>query len=138
MGTDLQNVFDSFFIKIPNVDFTSKEDQVYQFFKTANAKCNRKTYDNLDHTYNGDLKEGNYVHVISQQSIELVAMYMVREYYYQLFSILLSRKTYLGTQAFNKIPSNKEQFELIKYQMDKWENDIKEFESDFPDYSDER
>jgi len=138
MGTNLQEVFDSFFIKLPSVNFTSKESQVFQFFKTAISKCYKKTYDKLDYVFNETNYTGYFNNIISKDSIELIAMFMVKEYFFQVFNLILGRKTYLGTQAFNKIPSNKEQYEVAKSQLELWNNELDNFIKDFPDYSNER
>lgn len=138
-GTNLQEVFDAFFIKVPHVDFTGKESQVYQFFKSAIAKCYRHTYDNiLSHFYDEELQEGFFDTKISQSSIELISMFMVKEYFVQKFALLNSRKQYLGTQAFNKIPSNIEEFNLTNESLKYWSDEIARFLMEFPDYSEER
>ena len=137
-GTDLQEVFDAFFIKVPHVDFTNKENQVIQFLKSAVSKCYRHTYDNLKYFYDEELKEGYFEKEISIPSIELISMFMVREYFVQKFSKLTSRKQYLGTQAFNKIPSNKEEFEKTANSLKYWSDEIDRFLMEFPDYSEER
>jgi hypothetical protein len=136
--TDLQAVFDAFFIKLPSVDFTGKESQIFQFFKSAIVKCLRKTYDDLSYTYDETSKSGNFSTIVSEATIELLSMYMVKEYFVQSFALISGRKQYLGTQAFNKIPTNKEQFETISQSLQYWDNEIDKFLMDFPDYSEER
>lgn len=138
MGTDLQEVFDAFFIKIPSIDFTGKESQIFQLFKSAIAQCYRRVYDNLEYVYDENLSEGNFLNVVSQPSIELISMYMVVDYYSQKLSILNGRKQYLGTQSFNKIPSLKEELDVANSSIQNWENRISRFLNEFPDYSDER
>lgn len=137
-GTDLQEVFDAFFIKVPQVDFTGKESQVAQFLKSAISKCYRHTYDSLDYYYDEELQEGRFSSVISMSSIELISMFMVKEYFVQKFALLNSRKQYLGTQAFNKIPANIEEFNVVKNSLQYWSDEIERFLMEFPDYSDER
>lgn len=138
MGTDLQLVFDSFFIKVPSVDFKGKESQVFQFFKTAIAKCRKHLYDEITYEYDEDLQEGYFKSLVSDQSIELISMYMAKEYFTQKYALISGRKQYLGTQAFNKIPVYKEQFEVAKQSADNWTNEIERFLMEFPEYSDER
>jgi len=106
--------------------------------KTAIAKCYRHTYDNLEFVYVEELEEGNFLNVISQSSIELISMYMVKEYLVPTLSILSKRRQYLGTQAFNKIPSYKEQYDMMKQSLEYWSEEIEKFLMEFPDYSDER
>jgi hypothetical protein len=138
MGTDLQDVFDSFFVKIPSVDFTGKESQVIQLMKSAIGRCYRQTYDDLTYTYDTTSKTGSFVNIITQSSIELVVLNMVKEYFSQKFAVLSNRKQYLGTQAFDKIPSNKEEFNTTKQSIDFWNGELEKLISELPDYSDER
>lgn len=138
MGTDLQEVYDAFFIKVPTVDFFGKESQVFQFFKSAISKCYRHTYDKLDYVCDEYTYEGYFKNIISNSSIELISMFMVKEYLVQKFSLLTTRKQYLGTQAFNKIPSNKEEYDLTENSLKYWTDEISRFLMEFPDYSDER
>jgi hypothetical protein len=138
MGTDLQDVFDSFFVKIPSVDFTGKESQVVQFLKSAISKCYRQVYDDLTYSYDDVSKEGTFNNIVTQPSIELISTYMVREYFSQKFAIVSGRKQYIGTQAFNKLPSLKEEYETVKQSLDYWTNEVDRFKVEFPDYSDER
>jgi hypothetical protein len=138
MGTDLQNVFDAFFIKNPSANFTGKETQVFQLFKSAIAQCYRRVYDNLEYVYEELLNEGSFTNVVTQPTIELISMYMTIEYCRQKLSLLSGRKQYIGTQAFNKIPSLKEEVESATTLLHNWENKLQIFLNEFPDYSDER
>lgn len=139
MGTNFQEVFDSFFIKIPSVDFTNKESQVIQFFKSAIGKCYRIPYDDIQgYIYDENLKEGYFKDIISQSSIELISMYMVKEFLSQKLAILCGRKQYLGTQSFNKIPNMKEELDVTLSSLNYWTNEIDNLVKEFPDYSDER
>lgn len=137
-GTNLQEVFDAFFVKIPHVDFSGKESEVAQFLKSAISKCYRHTYDNLKYFYDEELQEGYFENTVTSPSIELISMFMVKEYFVQKFALLTTRKQYLGTQAFNKIPSNKEEFDLTQNSLNYWNDEIARFLMEFPDYSDER
>lgn len=137
-GTNLQEVFDAFFVKIPHVDFSGKESEVAQFLKSAVSKCYRHTYDNLNYFYDEKLQEGYFENTVTSPSIELISMFMVKEYFVQKFALLTTRKQYLGTQAFNKIPSNKEEFDLTQNSLNYWNDEIARFLMEFPDYSDER
>lgn len=138
MGTDLQDVFDSFFIKFPNVDFTNKESQVFQIFKTAIAKCSRNVYEKLEYTYDEITHDGSFLNIIPNSSIELIATYMAKEYSSQIFTLISARKQYIGTQSFNKLPDKKIDFDEAKYLFEYWNNELEKFKSEFPDYSDER
>lgn len=137
-GTNLQEVFDAFLIKVPSVNFEGKESEIIQFLKSAIALCRKHIYDYLEYFYDEDILEGHFLNNVSYDSIELISMYMVVEYTQQRFSVLNVRKQYLGTQAFNKIPSSKEDFETTKNTLEYWKDKIDNYLMEFPEYSDER
>ena len=103
--TSLQEIVDAVKIKIPTEDLTGKENHLAQLLKSATARCKRKTYDKIDFYYDKELQEGYFYNSISEPTIELLSMYIVKDYTAWQFSILNNRKQYLGTNAFNKIPS---------------------------------
>lgn len=137
-GTNLQEIVDAVKIKIPNENLSGKENQIAQLLKSATARCKRKTYDNLDFWYDELILEGYFYNQISSPTIELLSLYIVRDYMTWQFSILNNRKKYLGTNAFNKIPSDKERYDFLSTQLDYWNTEIEKFEMEFPDYSEDR
>lgn len=137
-GTDLQEIVDAVKIKIPNENLSGKQNQIAQLLKAATARCKRKTYDNLDFWYDEEILEGAFYYQVSSPTIELLALYIVRDYMSWQYSILNNRKKYLGTNAFNKIPSDKERYDFLLEQLDYWNTEIEKFEMEFPDYSEER
>lgn len=137
-GTDLQEIVDAVKVKLPRENLSGKENQIAQLLKAATARCKRKTYDNLDFVYDEEILEGYFYSEISSPTIELLAMYIARDYTTWKFSILNNRKQYLGTSAFNKIPSYKEEYDFLNSQLVYWNTEIEKFEMDFPDYSEER
>lgn len=137
-GTNLQEIVDAVKIKIPTENLSGKENHLAQLLKAATARCNRKTYDNLDFLYDEELQEGYFYNEISNATIELLSLYIVRDYTTWQFSILNNRKKYLGTNAFNKIPSEKERYDFLESQLNYWNLEIEKFEMDFPDYSEDR
>lgn len=137
-GTDLQEIIDAVKIKIPNENLSDKVNHIMQLLKSATSRCERKTYDDLTFCYHEDIQMGYFENNISAQTIELLSMYIVRDYLTWKFSILDNRKKYLGTNAFNKLPSDKEQYASLRSQVDYWNIEIEKFEMDFPDYSDSR
>ena len=55
MGTLLQKVYDKFFIKVSDVDFTYKQDLVFEFFETALGYSYKTTPHDLSYTlYNNN------------------------------------------------------------------------------------
>ena len=137
-GTSLQEIFDAVKIKLPNENLSDKVNQIIQLLKSAISRCTRKTYDDLSFEYYEDIQEGYFKAHITVQTIELLSMYIVRDYMSWKLSILDNRKKYLGTNAFNKLPSDKEQYESLRSQVNYWNVEISKFEMDFPDYSENR
>jgi len=137
-GTDLQDVINTVKIKIPNENLSGKEAQMIQLLKSATAKCKKKTYDDLEFIYDENLTTGYFCNQVSTPTIELLSMYMVKDYLTWMFTVLNNRKKYLGTNAFNKIPSDKERYDFLLKQLDYWDKEIEKFEMEFPDYTDER
>ena len=137
-GTSLQEIFDAVKIKLPNENLSDKVNQIIQLLKSDISRCKRKTYDDLSFEYYEDIQEGYFKTHITVQTIELLSMYIVRDYMSWKLSILDNRKKYLGTNAFNKLPSDKEQYESLRSQVNYWNVEISKFEMDFPDYSENR
>jgi len=50
LGTLLQKIYDKFFIKVSDVDFTYKQDLVYEFFETAVGYSYKTTPHDLSYT----------------------------------------------------------------------------------------
>lgn len=119
-------------------NLSGKENHLAQLLKSATARCRRKTYDNIDFYYDEKLQEGYFYNKISDPTIELLSLYIVKDYTSWQFSILNTRKQYLGTNAFNKIPAYKERYDFLMNQLDYWNNEIAKFEMEFPDYSEDR
>ena len=138
MGTNLQEVINAFLIKFPGTDFSDKIEQVIQIFKSSLPKCRKHTYDNLEYTYHPEIQEGYFYHTLSPDTVELIAIAMAKEYSGSILSILSTRKQYLGTQAFNKIPNMKEKYDLANSDYRRFCNEFDSFKMEFPDYTDER
>ncbi len=137
-GTSLQKIVDAVKIKLPNENLRDKENQIVQLLTGAVAKCYRKTYEDIDFFYDPEILDGYFYHDISPATIELLSLYIVKDYLTRNFSALNNRKKYLGTSAFNKIPSNKEEYDFLLNQLNYWDSEIEKFEMQFPDYSEER
>ena len=225
MGTSLQEVYDSFFSKIPDDDFTYTPDLVFQYFKHANGysyktvpedltysvdtnrmtifvektasvngnitiACDSKTYTvavlstdtlvgiankivtqlqtdftvttDFSNTYpiiqiekdNTDLTslsftdtgntqcfiiisqtyDGSYAQTLGVDSIELIALYMLREYYNKFVLKFGKQKEWIGTKDFNKLPTLKDQYEKTKESLDAVTDQIDKFRQEFYSY----
>lgn len=138
MGTDIQEVIDAFLIKLPEtVDFTGKESKIYQYFKASLSKCYKTTYENLDYTYDTETYEGTFNNKIRQDTIELIAIGMVKEYYYGVYSYYVAKKQYLGTKDFNKLPDNSKSLSDAKANVDFWSDEFYRFRQEFYKYSED-
>lgn len=136
--TNLQEIIDAVKSKIPTENLSDKLSLLIQLLKSATARCKRKTYDNLEFVYDEETQEGYFITKITDPTIELLSLYIVKGYTTWQFNILNNRRKYLGTNAFNKIPSEKERYDFLKEQLSYWDNEIEKFEMDFPDYSEDR
>jgi len=225
LGTSLQEVYDSFFSKIPDDDFTYTPDLVFQYFKHANGysyktvpedltyslntnrmmifvektasvngnitiACNGKTYTvavlstdtlvgiannivtqlqvnfmvttDFSNTYpiiqiekdNTDLTslsftdtgntqclviisqayDGSYTQTLGVDSIELIALYMLREYYNKFVLKFGKQKEWIGTKDFDRLPNLKNQYENTKESLDAVNDQIDKFRQEFYSY----
>ena len=139
VGTDIQEVFDSFFIKLPHVDFQGKEDMVIKFFKIAVGKSKKTVSYDLSYTIDMEECDGYFNNVLEDENIiELIAMYMVELYYIRQFTFYSQVKQHVGTVNFNKLPesSNKNLQSAIDG-MKQWQITIEDFRQEFYTYEDE-
>lgn len=134
MGTNIQEVYDSFFIKIPSVSFIGKESLVFQLFKSSLPYCEKTVPEDLTYIFDQTLWIGNFNNTISQATIELIALCMKREHYRRELDKYTSMKQYIGTQAFNKLPDIPKQSQEARMNFELLENDIEKFKQDFNPY----
>lgn len=132
-GTDLQEIVDAVKIKIPAENLSGKTNQIIQLLKSAASRCRRRTSDDLSFHYYEEVQEGYFEKNIAPQVIELLSMYIVKDYLSWKFSALAGQKKYLGTSAFNKLPSDNGQYESLRSQIEYWSTEIEKFETAFPD-----
>lgn len=135
MGTQIQEVFDAFFIKLLNVDFTGKEAIVYQIFKSSIPHCIKTVPEDLIYTFDESTYTGIFNDVLGCDSIELIALAMVCEYYFKELGKLSGRKQYLGTQAFNKIPDLKDELNATQLDYNEANEKFEKFRQEFYSYT---
>jgi hypothetical protein len=111
LGTEIQKVYDSFFAKVPDTDFTGKESLVYQLFQTSIGYCYKTVPENLSYSYDELIHAGNFTDILFFDSIELLSLGMAREYYLRDLNKLSKTKQHVGTQAFNKLPDLVKQYD---------------------------
>jgi hypothetical protein len=111
LGTDMQEIFDSFFAKIPDVDFTGKETLLFKLLKTSIGYCYKTVPESLEYIYDEVINEGKFTNVLFLDTIELLSLCMTREYYFRELDKLSRTKQHIGTQAFNKLPDLSKQYD---------------------------
>lgn len=134
--TDFQEVIINFQSKVPTFEGTLQ--LLVQYLKSAISRCHRQVYDNLEFWYDEEILEGHFCERLQLDTIELLAMYMAQEHFLNLMSLYDKRKQYLGTQAFNKIPNLKDNYDFITTKYNFWSEEIRKLRDELPDYSEER
>jgi len=137
MATPLSEAYDAFFIK-SGLDWAGKEDQVYQFLKTAISKCVKTVSVDLsytlDETTTTDEYDGEFINTLEQDAIELIALNMLLEQYRQRYTELVYLKKHLGTKDFNKLNDKADEFKTIAQSMKDLQDEIFIFRQEFYSY----
>lgn len=110
MGTDIQKVYDAFFIKVSDTDFTGKATLLYQLFQASIGYCYKTVPESLEYTYDEVIYVGYFTDTLNFDTIELLSLGMAREYYLRDLNKLSTAKQHIGTQAFNKLPDLTKQY----------------------------
>lgn len=132
MGTPLQDVYDAFFVKSIK-DYTDKESLVFQFFKTAISKSYKTIPTDL--TYTADIDySGNFVEILNQDDIELIALNMLLEEKIRDVSRLENNKQHIGTKDFNRLPDKASEYKIQNQSMKDLEDKIFKFRQEFYSY----
>jgi hypothetical protein len=134
LGTDVQEVFDSFFAKCPETDFTGKETLVYQLFKSGIAHCYKDVSESLEYSFDNTAYTGNFTYTIGLDTIELIALCMKREFSRRSLDKYTLVKQHIGTNAFNKLPDIKGSADTATSQYDNLTDEIEDFKQDFYPY----
>lgn len=131
--TSLESVYDAFFIK-SSVDYTGKEDQVYQFFLAARSKCIKTIQ--VDLTYAVDLTTylGSFNEDIGQDGIELIALNMLLEEKRKRKSELDYMKQHLGSKDFNRLPDKVSEYKVLQESIKELQDEIFSFRQEFYSY----
>lgn len=138
MGTPLQEVYDSFFIKNPETDFTDKQDMVFQLFKISLGYCKKTVPENLNYTLTiPETYEGEFTDILGQDSIELIALVMKKELYRRIMDKFTLMKQYIGTQSFNKLPDAPKLLQEATSYFETLSDEIYKFRQEFYTYKNE-
>lgn len=132
LGTQLQEVYDAFFVKVPETKFTNQESLVFQLFKASLAYCYRTVPESLKYTLTDKfLFDGYFDDVLGQDTIELIAMCMKRELYRRKSDRFSEIKQHIGTQAFSKLPNAIEQSKEARLTLEFLNDEIDKFRQEF-------
>jgi hypothetical protein len=130
--THLQDCYDSFFLKTED-DFTGKEIQVFGYFKAALSKCYKTVRHSLEYTVDENY-DGEFVEILDQDEIELIALHMKKEYLRKIIAKLENAKTRIGTKDFNRLPDKVTEYNVMSKAKKDLDDEIKAFEQDFNTY----
>jgi hypothetical protein len=134
LGTNVQEVFDSFFAKCPETSFTGKETLVYQLFKSGIAHCYQDVSESLEYTFDEVTYEGYFTDTLYLDTIELIALCMKREFSRRGLDRYTAIKQHIGTNAFNKLPDIKGTADTATGQYKNLSDEIEDFKQDFYPY----
>lgn len=131
MGTNLQEVYDAFFIKVPTTDFINQQKLIHQLFKASLAYCYRTVPESLAYIFDDETYEGYFNDTLAQDSIELISLYMKRELYRRNDDKFSAIKQHIGTQAFNKLPNMVDQSKEARVIFVSLNDEIEKFRQEF-------
>ncbi len=135
-STPLQEIYDAFFIR-SGKDWFGKEDQVFQFFKTACGKSYKTVRNSLDYIlYENELEsyDGEMIAKLDQDEIDLIAMFMHLESLNKQKSALDLTKQYIGTKDFNKLPNKEVEYKNLLQSIKDLREEIYSFRQEFYTY----
>lgn len=132
MGTPLDEAYSAFFIK-SGLDYSLKGSQVFQFFKTGISKSYKIIPNDLTYTTDENF-EGEFLNILIQDEIELIALNMLMEEKRQKRSILDYAKKHIGTKDFNRLPNKVNEYKILSESMKDLKDEIKDLEQSFKSY----
>jgi len=136
MGTPLQEIYDSFFIKVSDEDFTLKKSIVFQFFKTALAYSYKNTKHSLTYILTDEEEFiGSMDEILNSDEIELISLYMKKAYIEYLLKPLTRLKNRLGTKDFNKLPDKADEYKTYSIMKKDLNQEIEDFKQQFYSYT---
>lgn len=131
MGTNIQEVYDAFFVKVPSTDFTKQEELLFQLFKASLAYCYRTVPESLEYAYDDILHEGSFNDLLNQDTIELISLCMKRELYRRNNDKYSKIKQHIGTKSFNKLPDMIDQSKETRMIFETLNDEIDKFRQEF-------
>jgi predicted nucleic acid-binding Zn-ribbon protein len=79
--------------------------------------------------------EGVFIDTLDQDEIELIALYMKKEYLRKLIAPIEKLKIRMGTKDFEALKSKKEEYDTLSKAMLDLNEEINEFKQEFNTYS---
>ena len=132
-GTPLQDVYDSFQSKIDD-DLTGQESLIFQFFKSALARCYKVMRHSPIYTYDNTTYDGFFDDVLENDEIELIALWMKFYKYDRRRGKLNFLEKSLGTKDF-KQTDYKGELDALGISMEDLKTEIKELSQTFNTYN---
>lgn len=120
VSTNYSNTYPIILIQKSNEDLTS-----FEFADVDKTDCVVRVNQNYD---------GEYDNIIGIDSIELISLFMAREYYSRIVLKLGNQKVWIGTKDFNQIPKLKDNYSLAESSLSKINTQIYDFRQEFYTY----
>lgn len=135
MGTNLQDIFDSFYLKIPREDATPS--YVFALIKPALAKVYKQFSHNIKFIVTDSEEfEGYFVDELYLDEVELLTLQMAIDYHTAKdLDRLLTLQSLIGTKDFNKLPTYKDNLVIVKDKISALKLQLEELKSDMNKYS---
>ena len=132
-GTPLQDIYDSFQGKIDD-DLTGQESLIFQFFKSALARCYQVMRHLSTYTYDKITFDGFFTDILDEDEIEIIALWMKFYKYDRRRGKLNFLEKSLGTKDF-KQTDYKGELDALGVSMEDLKAEIKELSQTFNTYN---
>lgn len=142
--TPFQEIYDCFFSKVDE-DFTNKEGQVFNVFKSAIARSYKTIRHKLDYVLDDPIKDeeageliqtysGHFIEKLDIDEIELLALWMVYEWNRKKQQRLVGKRRTIGTRDFNRIEDLANELKIVEFAMKQTMRDINALKNEFYTY----
>lgn len=135
MGTDLQELFDSFYVIVP------RQEAIPSYVMALIKPALSKVYKQFKHSYkfvvtDKEECEGYFIDELDIDELQLIALQMAIDYHTgKDLDRLTSIKTTIGTKDFNKIPNASENLKNIQSKIQMLTDELEQLKSDMNKYS---
>jgi len=131
LGTDLQEVYTSFFSKTV-FDYSLLQDLVYIFLKSALTRAKKNTNHSLEMTFtNEEAFEGYFVEVLDEEEVEYIALWMRWYEASRATQQVVKMANSVGSNVFYRNETNKSLMESKIAGQQQAYSDVILYEQDF-------